>query len=151
MRAVKSNSLDDKFGLCIGLSKNKYPIKAKIQESIKIRSTVGQFSLHANTTSKDMKLIVFSTAHNMVVLAPSYSISTFTITSSHHTVIDERHVSSVLDVRTFRGPSINSDHYLVAAKFRLRISTSRSAHSSALRKLDVKKLRSQRTVEAFSA
>ena len=68
-----------------------------------------------------------------------------------HIVIDERHASSVLDVRTFTGPSIDSDHYLVAAKFRLRIRASRTARSSTLRKLDVKKLRAQTTAEAFSA
>ena len=66
-------------------------------------------------------------------------------------MIDGRHASSVLDVRTFRGPNVYSDHYLVAAKFRLRISASRTARSSAFRKLDVRKLRSQRTTEAFSA
>ena len=66
-------------------------------------------------------------------------------------MIDGTHVSSVLDVRTCRGPNIDSDHYLVVAKFRLRISALRTARSSALRKLDVKKLQSQRTAEAFSA
>ena len=66
-------------------------------------------------------------------------------------MIDGTHVSSVLDVRTCKGPHIDSDHYLVVAKFRLRISALRTARSSALRKLDVKKLHSQRTAEAFSA
>ena len=54
-------------------------------------------------------------------------------------------------MRTFRGPNIDSDHYLIAAKFPLRISVPRSVRSSALRKVDVKKLRSQKTAEAFSA
>ena len=43
------------------------------------------------------------------------------------------------------------DYYLDADKFRLQISASGSAVSNALRKLDVKKLRSQRSAEAFSA
>ena len=68
-----------------------------------------------------------------------------------HIVIAGRHVSSVLDLSTFRGPNIDSDHYLVTSKFRLRISASRYARSSALRKLDAKKVRKQRTAEAFSA
>ena len=68
-----------------------------------------------------------------------------------HIVIDGRHVSSVLDVRTFRGSNIDLDHYFVAVKFRLLISASRSARPSALRKLDIKNLRSQTTAEAFSA
>ena len=32
---------------------------------------------------------------------------------------DGRHVSSAVDVRTFRGPNIDSDHYFVAAEFQL--------------------------------
>ena len=68
-----------------------------------------------------------------------------------HILIDRRHVSSVLDVRTFGGVNVDWDHYLVAAKFRLRVSASRTARCSALRKLDVRELRSQRTAEAFSS
>ena len=48
-----------------------------------------------------------------------------------HIVIGRRNASSVLDVHTFRGPNLDSDYYLVAAKFRLRISASRSARFSA--------------------
>ena len=66
-------------------------------------------------------------------------------------MIDGRHVSNVLDVRTFRGPSIDSDHFLVAVKVRTRISASRSVPSGTQIKLDVKKLRSQRTSKSISA
>lgn len=66
-------------------------------------------------------------------------------------VKDRRHVPNVLYVRTFRGLNIDSDHYVVAAKTRLRISASRSVQPSALLKLDIKKLRSQRKTKALSA
>ena len=62
-------------------------------------------------------------------------------------VIDERY-ASLVDVRTCRGPNI--DHFLVAAKVRMRISTSRAVPSSTQRKLDVNKLRSQ-WMESYSA
>ena len=55
------------------------------------------------------------------------------------------------DVRTFCGPNMDSDHFLVATKVRLRIRASRAVPSSMQRKVDVKKLRSQRTAELFSA
>ena len=58
---------------------------------------------------------------------------------------DRKYFSNVLDVRIFRGPNIDGE------KFQLAINTSRPAWSSPLLKLDVKKLRFQRTVEAFSA
>ena len=65
--------------------------------------------------------------------------------------IDGRPVSNVLYVRIFHGPNMDSDHFLVAAKVRIRISTSRAVPSSTQRKLDVKRLQSQRTAESFSA
>ena len=85
--------------------------------------------------------------HKATWMSPDRS----TFNQIDHIVINGRHVSSVLDVRTFRSPNVDSDHYLVAAKFWLRISASRTVRSSALRKVDVRKLRSQRIAEAFSA
>ena len=135
---------------------------AKVRQEGIFGPTVGQFSLHTTTSPNGLRLIDFAAARNMVVcstrfqhldihkatwLSPDRSIRN----QIDHVVIDGRHASNVLDVRTFRGPNMDSDHYLVAAKVRLRISASRIARSSAQRKLDVKKLRSQRTVESFSA
>ena len=59
----------------------------------------------------------------------------------------------MLDVRTFRGVTIGShDHYLVAAKVRMRISQHHTAPASTEKKLDIKKLHSsQRIAEAYSA
>jgi hypothetical protein len=37
-------------------------------------------------------------------------------------VIDARHMSDLLDVRSYRGGNVDSDHYLVIARMRARIS-----------------------------
>jgi hypothetical protein len=42
-----------------------------------------------------------------------------------HILIDRRQHSSILDVRSFRGVDCDSDHYLVAAKFRERPAVSK--------------------------
>ena len=66
-------------------------------------------------------------------------------------MIDGRHASSILDVRTFRGPNIDSDHYLVAAKARARLCVANTTRSSMQGKLDIRKLQSQRTADAYLA
>ena len=64
-------------------------------------------------------------------------------------MIDGRHASSILDVRTLRAANIDSDHFLVAAKVRTRLCAYNTS-KSVQRRLDVQKLRSQNMAESFS-
>ncbi|XP_050742432.1 craniofacial development protein 2-like [Drosophila biarmipes] len=93
--------------------------------------TVGRFSLHETTSNNGLRLIDFAAARNMVVSSTRFrhfdihkatwlSPDQKTRNQTDHVVIDGRHASSVMDVRTFRGVNIDSDHYLVAAKIRMR-------------------------------
>jgi hypothetical protein len=59
--------------------------------------------------------------------------------------MDARHVSNVMDVSTFRGASIDSDHYLLVSKIRSRISNARKTYGSYARKFNSEKLRSPET------
>ena len=67
-----------------------------------------------------------------------------------HVLIDGRHVSSILDVRTIRGANMDSDHYLVAAKVRTRITSVKKSVSSTCRKFAIEKLQTPQTAEAFA-
>ena len=120
----------------------------KIRQEGMFCPTFGQFSLHSTTSPNGVRLIKFVAARNMVVCSTRFqhldihkatwlSPNRSTRNQIDHVVIDGRYASSVLDMRTFRGPNVDSDHFLVEAKVRMRISTSRAVPSSTQRNLDV--------------
>jgi hypothetical protein len=56
-------------------------------------------------------------------------------------LIDKRRHSNILDVRSFRGADCDTDHYLVVAELRERISVSKQTRQySDLVRFDLKKL-----------
>lgn len=48
-------------------------------------------------------------------------------TKINNFIIYTRHISNIMDIRTYRGANINSDHYLVGAKLRARISNAKNS------------------------
>jgi hypothetical protein len=58
-----------------------------------------------------------------------------------HVLIDKRQHSNILDVWSFRGADCDTDHCLVVAKLRVRISVSKQARQKfGLERTDLKKL-----------
>ncbi|XP_050745641.1 craniofacial development protein 2-like [Drosophila biarmipes] len=83
--------------------------------------TVGRFSLHETTSNNGLRLIDFAAARNMVVSSTRFrnldihkatwlSPDQNTLNQIDPVVIDGRHASSVMDVRSFRGVNIDSDY-----------------------------------------
>jgi hypothetical protein len=62
-----------------------------------------------------------------------------------HLLTDARHVSNVMDIRTFRGANIDLDYYLLISKIRSRISNARNTYGSYARKFNSEKLKSPET------
>ena len=73
-----------------------------------------------------------------------------TVNQIDHIAIDVRHASSIMDVRTFRGANIDSDHYLVVAKVALRISRPKARQGGAGRRYNVERLQSPEIAKSFS-
>jgi hypothetical protein len=67
-----------------------------------------------------------------------------------HLLIDARHVSNVMDVRTFTGANTDSDHYLLISKIRSWISNARKTYGSYARKFNSEKLKSPATSSAYT-
>jgi hypothetical protein len=54
-----------------------------------------------------------------------------------------------MDVRTFRGANMDSDHYLLISKIRSRISNTRKTYGSCARKFNSEKLKTPEILSAY--
>ena len=99
-----------------------------------------QESLHQDSNDNGVRIVNFATSKNLVVkstMFPHRNIHKYTCTSSDgkthnqidHILIDRRWHSSVLDVRSFRGADCDTDHYLVIAKVREKISSGQTGRT----------------------
>ena len=140
---------------------NARPMTQKSSLEILIQKSVGKVPFaslsdnSANTSFNGLRLIDFASASNMVVCSTKFQQLDIHEATSINIQPDRSYCdwrkARIQRTRCVHTQRYKPDHYLVATKFWLRISASRSARSSALWKLDVKKLRLQRTVEAFFA
>lgn len=125
---------------------------AKVGQETVYRQTVGINALHNTTNENGTRLVDFAVTNNMVVAStyfPHKDIHKITWVSPDghtrnqidHVLIDARHKSNVMDVRSCRGLNIDSDHYLVRMICRARIHA-QSAQHPATRRYDLTKLKS---------
>ena len=95
------------------------------------KPTIGNESLHQDTNANGVRILTFATSKYLVVkstIFPHRNIQRYTWTSpdgkTHnqigHILTDRRWHSNVLDVRSFRGADIDTEHYLVVAEVRER-------------------------------
>ncbi|XP_058817290.1 uncharacterized protein LOC131680595 [Topomyia yanbarensis] len=98
------------------------------------RPIIGKESLHSVTNDNGLRLVTFAAARMMAFSSTYFARKDIrkhtwmhpngeTCNQIYHVLVDGRHFSNVIDVRTFRGPNIDSDHYLVVSKIRTRLST----------------------------
>ncbi|WP_333765083.1 endonuclease/exonuclease/phosphatase family protein, partial [Streptomyces sp. IBSBF 2390] len=122
-------------------------LNAQIGSEKVFEGTIGRFSLKAKktretrrfvkaednqTTDNGIRFISFAASKNMVISSTFFRHKQIhkatyiapdgvTMAQLDHVAIDRRHATSILDVRSMRG-AIGSDHFLVRARFRARIS-----------------------------
>lgn len=133
---------------------------AKIGVEREFRPVIGGYSLHDISNDNGKRLIDFATDHNMVIPSTMFqhkrihkmtwkSPNGNTYNQIDHILIDSRHKSDILDVRSYRGANIDSDHFLVLAEVRARISNIRKARGERLKKYDGEQLKKETTRKKF--
>lgn len=124
---------------------------AKIGREAGYFPTIGKYSLHDSSNNNGSRTVEFAASHGLVVKSTWFQhknihkatwISPDGVTRNQidHVLIEGRHFSSILDVRSFRGADCDSDHMLVVGKLRTRISNEKKIRGERKRKWDVEKL-----------
>ena len=104
------------------------------------KPTIGNESLHQDSNGNGVRKINFATSKNLVVTKTMFlhrNIHKYTYTwtspdrKTHsqfdHILRDRKYLSSILDVRSFRGADCDTDHYLVVAKVKERLAVGKQA------------------------
>ena len=128
------------------------------------RPTTGSHSLHENTNDNGYCIIQFAALNNMVIgstmfqhrnihkptwTAPDRSFEN-QIDHMVNMVIDARHMSDLLDVRSYRGGNVDCDHYLVIARMRARISKVKKIRGERISKFCLSKLQDENTANMYA-
>ena len=134
---------------------------AKVGREVYYRPTIGKFSLHETSNDNGTRLIDFAASRNIVLSSTYFEHKNIhkatwvspdgrTKNQIDHVLIDGRHCSGILDVKSCRGPNIDSDHYLVKVVVRARISIQHN-RQPALEKWDVEKLQNENIKQQYVA
>jgi hypothetical protein len=125
---------------------------AKVGREGIFKPTIGNESLQETSNDNGVRVVNSATSKNLVAkstMFPQRKIHKYTWTSpdrkthnqTDHVLVDRRRQSSILDVRSFRGADCDTDHYLVAANLRERLSVSkRVAEKFDMQRFDLRKL-----------
>lgn len=107
---------------------------AKIGKEPSLYPTIGKHSLHNISNDNGLRLTETAAANNMLIKSTMFPhkdihkqtwVSNDHITRNQidHIIVDARHSNNIIDVRSLRGIDGDTDHYLVRAKVKSRISS----------------------------
>jgi len=110
---------------------------AKIGKEDFFRPTIGPESLHEESNDNGVRVINFATGKNLIVKSTYFRHKNIhkqtwispdgnTRNQIDHVLADKRRHTNVLDVRSYRGADCDSDHMLVIAKIRERLSLNKT-------------------------
>jgi hypothetical protein len=101
------------------------------------KPTTGNENLHEFNNDNGVPVVRFATSKHVIVestLLLYRDVHKYTSTSdvkthnqTDHVLIGKRRYSNIVDVRSYRGANCDTDHYVVVAKVRHRVSVSKRA------------------------
>ena len=71
------------------------------------------------------------------------------VNQTEHVVINKRHASSITDVKSCRGPSCDSDHFLVKVMLRERLSAALKSQGKKKKRWNIDKLKNEEHLNLY--
>ncbi|XP_072384640.1 uncharacterized protein [Diabrotica undecimpunctata] len=129
-------------------------LNAKVGTEDYVIPVVGRYSVHEVTNDNGSRLVDFATGCNLAIKSTQFARKKIHKATSRsndgrtnnqidYVLIDGRHSSSIISVRTMRGPDSDTDHFLVKAKLRTRISTQTTDKHTKIERWNVAKLKEE--------
>ena len=134
-------------------------LNAQIGKEKHIERIVGKYTVHSKTNDNGQKLCTLAAKNNMIISSTKFNhprkhkvtwIAPDQKKQSQidHILINKRRQSSIMDVRSYRGPCADTDHYMVGAKLKLKTKTNVKAKQS-IDKWNIQKLKSEEIREKY--
>jgi hypothetical protein len=103
---------------------------AKIGKEQHIAHVAGKYTIHNETSANGNLLTQFAQMYNLIIMSTCFDHKivqkgtwktpvqevTTQISQIDHVPLSSRHASSIMDIRTYRGPNCDPDHILVKAR-----------------------------------
>ena len=136
-------------------------MNAKVGKESIYRPVIGAHSLHSVTNDNGMRLIEFAASKSMAISSTYFAHKNIhkytwkhpngnTHNQIDHVLIDGRHFSSVLDVRSYRGANSNSDHFMIMATIRARLSNVHKERHRKTPRYDVARLKDDNIADLYA-
>ena len=136
-------------------------MNAKVDREECFRPTIGKYSLHEETNENGLRLIDFAAEKGLVVKSTFFmhkrihqatwnSPDEITRNQIDHCLIDGRHFSDVINVKSCRGVNVDSDHFCVLVVVRIRLARAHSIKYQTAKKFAVDKLKNPEVSATFA-
>ncbi|XP_046389318.1 craniofacial development protein 2-like [Ischnura elegans] len=133
---------------------------AKVGREDIFQPAIGKESLHQDSNDNGTRLASFALANSFKIsstMFPRKDIHKYTWTSPNgatrnqidHVLVDQRHKSSITDIRSVRGAECGTDHVLVLVKIAQRIAIQKRKEEKCNANIDTGKLKDIRVAKEF--